>query len=140
MATERISVTLTPEVLTELHARGPRSTVINRDLDRLYTLYRRALAQVGLTTREALLIADALNGILMDVTTVPLFWAQIQDAIAVEHLDKKWQVDGQALVEKLRGLNEIQALAVIDAAERFWHENPGESPEDRVREIFRCAD
>ena len=89
MATERTFVTLTPEVLKELDARGPRSTIINCDLDRLYTLYRRALAQVGLTTREALLIADALNGILMNVTTVLLFWAQIQDAITLEHLDKK---------------------------------------------------
>jgi hypothetical protein len=140
MATERISVTLTPDVLKELDARGPRSTVINRDLDRLYALYRRALAQVRLTTKETMLIADALNGILMDVTSVPLLWAQVQDAIALEHLDEKWQVDGQALVDKLRGLNEIQALAVVDAAERFWRDNPGEDVEDRAREIFRCAD
>jgi hypothetical protein len=49
-------------------------------------------------------------------------------------------VDGQALVEKLRSLNEIQALAVVDAAERFWRENPGEDVEGRAREIFRCAD
>lgn len=140
MATERTSVTLTPEVLKELDARGPRSTIINRDLDRLYTLYRRALAQVGLTTREALLIADALNGILMNVTTVPLFWAQVQDAITLEHLDRKWQVDGQALVEKLRNLNEIQALAIIDAAERFWVQSQGEDVENQVRELFRCVD
>lgn len=140
MATERTSVTLTPEVLKELDARGPRSTVINRDLDRLYTLYRRALAQVGLTTREALLIADALNGILMDVTTVPLFWVQVQDTIILERLDKKWQVDGQALVEKLRNLNEIQALAIIDAVERFWAQDQSEDAESRVRKLFRCVD
>ncbi len=39
-----------------------------------------------------------------------------------EWVDEKWEVDGKALVEKLRGLSDTQALALIDAAERFWNE------------------
>ncbi|MDA8212144.1 MAG: hypothetical protein M0021_09745 [Clostridia bacterium] len=104
----------------QIKSRGSRSTVISRDLERLYTLYRRALAEVKLTIDEACLIVDALNGSLMDANTARLLWANIADAVSMDGLDEKWSVDGPALVEKLRGLSDIQALAVVDAAERFW--------------------
>ena len=130
------SIHLRDELDEQIKSRGSRSTVITRDLERLYTLYRRALSQVRLSNNEACLIVDVLNGSIMDAT--PLLWANIEDGINLDGLDQKWSIDGPALVEKLRKLNEIQTLAVVDAAERFWTDESLHSRDIRegVKSIF----
>jgi len=134
---EKTSVSLRPAILEQLDARGARSTVINRDLERLYTLYRRALAKIDLTVEEACLIVDALspNGSTIDANSARLLWASIEDACRLDGLDKKWNVDGQQLVQKLQQLNELQCMAIADAAERFWF-GPDRDDED-IREIAK---
>lgn len=135
----KVAIYLPDSLLEEISARGDnRSGTISRDLERLYTLYSRALATVQLEFNQAYLIVDALNGVLMDANNAKLLWAEIEDAINLDHLDQKWQVDGKALVEKLRGLNEIQAIAVIDAAERFWQaQKSGQEAEELIKKIFK---
>lgn len=134
--TPTAGVSFQPAILEQLTLRGSRSTVINRDLERLYTLYDRALREVELTTGEACLVVDVLNGSLMDANTARLLWASVEDGIRLDGLAEKWGVDGKALVEKLKGLNDIQALALVDAGERFWQApNEGETKE-RVRQAF----
>ncbi len=137
----KIAIYLPDSLLNELSARGDnRSGTISRDLERLYTLYNRALATVSLELNEAYLIVDALNGVLMDANNAKLLWAEIEDAIKLDHLDQKWQVDSKALVEKLRNLNEIQAMAIIDAAERFWQaQKDGKNAEELLKKIFRIS-
>lgn len=137
----KVAIYLPDSLLEEISARGDnRSGTISRDLERLYTLYSRALATVQLEFNQAYLIVDALNGVLIDANTAKLLWAEIEDAINLDHLDQKWQVDGKALVEKLRGLNEIQAMAVIDAAERFWQaQKSGQEAEELIKKIFRIS-
>ena len=122
MATAKFHVSMAEDVLKQVEERGEaRSTIITRDLERLYTLYRRALRHVDLSVDEACLITDALNGSLMTADTAHLLWASVEDAIKYEGLQKKWGVDGKALVEKIRGLTEFECMAVIDAAEKFWN-------------------
>lgn len=122
MATVKFHVSMAEDVLKQVEERGEaRSTVITRDLERLYTLYRRALRRVDLSLDEACLITDALNGSLMTADTAYLLWASVEDAMKYEGLQEKWGVDGKALVEKLLSLNEIQSMAIIDAVERFWN-------------------
>jgi hypothetical protein len=137
----KIAIYLPDSLLNELSARGDnRSGTISRDLERLYTLYNRALATVSLELNEAYLIVDALNGVLMDANNAKLLCAEIEDAIKLDHLDQKWQVDSKALVEKLRNLNEIQAMAIIDAAERFWQaQKDGKNAEELLKKIFRIS-
>ncbi len=118
-----VSFRVPQELEKEIIARGNPSEVIRRDLERLYTLYRRALRRINLTPEEMKLIADSLNGLngtIMDASTAPMLWAQVEDAIKLDRLDQKWGVNGRELVEKLRELTDIEALAVVDAAERFW--------------------
>lgn len=118
---QRISLSINTDILEQVDERSEvRSTIITRDLERLYTLYRRALRRVDLSVDEACLITDALNSSLMTADTAHLLWASIEDAMKYEGLQEKWGVDGKALVEKLRSLNEIQSMAIIDAVERFW--------------------
>lgn len=120
--TKRFHVSMVEDVLKQVEERGEaRSTVVTRDLERLYTLYRRALRRIDLGLDEACLITDALNSSLMTADTAHLLWASIEDAMKYEGLTEKWEVDGKALVEKLRGLTEFECMAVIDAAERFWN-------------------
>src|SRR5690606_16279087 len=73
-----------------------------------------ALRSIRLTEGEAMLIADALNGTLMDETNAYLLGAEIDDSLE-DGLAEKWNVDGRALVARLRELSLIQCLAILDA-------------------------
>ncbi len=131
------SIWLRPELEKELTSRGDnRSHIIHRDLERLYTLYKRALREVELSLPECWFLADMLNGSLMDANTAGLLWASAEDACTLDGLDKKWELDGKALVEKLRGLSSIQAMALIDAAERFWEANTGSMSDEDIKKFF----
>lgn len=133
---EKTGIYIPDSLVAELAARGDnRSQIISRDLGRLYTLYRRALATVPLTVEEACLLVDALNGALSGTDTAHLLWVEVEDACHLDHLDEKWQVDGPALVQKLRQLTDTQALALIDAAERFW--NAPDVGQRNVREAVK---
>lgn len=99
----------------------PLGSIARRELEQHFFALRASLGEVTLTEGEASLIVDALNGILMEPYTMGLLWAQIADAVEMNGDDRKWQVDGPALVEKLRGLTYCQALAVVDAARRWWN-------------------
>jgi len=138
MATKSTSVNFQPHILEELAKRGPqRAPIVNRDLERLYTLYDRALRRVKLTVDEACLIVDALNGTLHDVTSGTRFWIGVQDSIEMDELDEKWGVDGKTLIEKLSKLDDLTAMAIVDAAERFWcDEKSGDDFRKAVAEHF----
>ncbi|RMD64249.1 hypothetical protein D6833_04635 [Candidatus Parcubacteria bacterium] len=97
------------------------SGLINAVADRYMETVRRHLPR--LAVGEWLLIFDAMNGVwsgdnsVLDVLSVP---AEIEDAVKLNNLDSKWDVDGKTLVKKLHGLDWCQRLAVLDATERFW--------------------
>ncbi len=107
------------------------SAVAQRDLERYYATLKASLLDVELSEQEACLIVDACNGLLVEPHTVGLLWAQIDDAIRLDGLDRKWGVDGPALVEKIRRWTYAENLAVQDAAERAWNMvSAGTAPED----------
>jgi hypothetical protein len=45
---------------------------------------------------------------------------EIEDALALDGLAAKWDVDGPRLVATILGWSLVQRLAVVDAVERFW--------------------
>lgn len=93
------------------------SRTADRDLHRYYALLARALP--AFAEPEASLLVDALNGIITEPHSAHLLWANVEDAQR-EGLAEKWGVDGLALVQRLRALTPFEALAVADAAERYW--------------------
>lgn len=132
-----VSIWLRPELDAAMALRGDnRSQTMAQDLGRLYALYDRALREIDLTENEAMLIVDALNGVLIGADAGALLWANIADSIRLDGLDEKWSVDGPALVEKLQAMTATQAMAVLDAAERFWQQ-PEKDAGPWVRECFR---
>lgn len=104
-----------------LRRRDNRSHIINRDLERLYELYRRAIRETPLTEKESCLIVDALNGSLFDANSAVMLHANIEDACRLDGLGEKWGVDCGGLVDKLRGMSTFHCLALIDAAECWWN-------------------
>lgn len=95
--------------------------VARRDLERYYTLLARALMAVReqFSEAEIELLVDATNDLMVRPETVHLIWAEVADALR-DGLAEKWQVDGPALVEKLRGFTPSEMMALADAIERFW--------------------
>lgn len=103
-------------------ALGSLGRVAARDLDRYYALLAAELRRVDLSEPEAMLLIDALNGVLHDAPeSIPtMLWAGVDDAIRLDGIDAPWGVDGAALVAMLRALTPTQATAVVDAVERWW--------------------
>lgn len=130
MPLKKTSVTLYDNVLAQVDTRanygevGQRSAIINRDLERYYESLkdtRRQLAQ-KLSEKEIGLVLDNLNGTLMSESYgVRLIYANVEDAITYESIDLKWEVDGDALVAKLKAFTFIENAALADAAERWWN-------------------
>lgn len=94
-----------------------RNEVARRDLLRYYDSLARSLATVDLSEAEASALCDANNGTIWEPWSVSLLWANIADTPG---LGEKWGVDTEVLISKIRGWDYHQALAVVDAIERFW--------------------
>ncbi len=92
------------------------------------------IARLGLSEREALLIMDACNGTLFGPESAHLIWAEVQEAISLNNLDQKWNVDGDRLVNKLRSLSPAGLFALTDFVQRFWSGNVPNSRQ-RLEEI-----
>lgn len=76
-----------------------------------------------LTEPEWHLIFDAMNGTWTQDSAQLLsgaVLANVADAIHLDGLDKKWLVDGPALVAKLTWMDYPAQVALVDACERFW--------------------
>jgi OsmC subfamily peroxiredoxin len=70
---------------------------------------------------------------------------QINDAIQRNQLDRKWTVNSERLVNKLKALSPCQTLALVDAIERFWilrQSNPSQTIQEILLEVdlIQCCD
>ena len=149
MKTQRLSITMPSHTLAQVTARQARpgeeqstdrSSVIARSLDRYF--YALAAARRGLRSR----FSEEEQGLLLDVASghakhalpdgclfsSPCAVGFIEHEVAAgiaDGLAEKWHVDGPALLKKLAALTYAEKLALIDAAERWWHRAArGEQP------------
>lgn len=116
----------------QLAARGVQAAlsagnVARRDLQRYYHALAETLKTIALSEAEASLVVDACHGTTFGPWSASLLSAIVDNAIRLEGLADKWQVDGPALVERLRGLSYCQSLALVDAVERYWQAPDGEA-------------
>jgi hypothetical protein len=79
------------------------------------------------TEAEWSLLRDAMNGTVHEPAAMIAHIDQgIEDAIALDKLDAKWGVDGPALLAKLRALDFMQEVALVEQIESWWAErSPG---------------
>lgn len=121
------------ELLPDLESRNPNAPgqAAKRDLERYYSLLRHALEQLAFDLADAALVVDALHGQIPAGFDRWSDWLHYTVTAAVvegdEDLPGKWHADWLELSEKLARLDEASAIAVIDAAERFWR---GQRPEE----------
>lgn len=128
--------------ITSRAARGEFSVglsngaVASRDLDRYYRLIDRTLQGIVFSVAEASAIVDACNGTFWDVASLFDGLALgLEDAISGDQLDEKWGIDGEQLLAKLRALEPVQHLAIVDAIERFWVSDKSRDREEILREV-----
>lgn len=84
----------------------------------------RKRSALTLSPNEALLIIDALNGTIIEPSLAEqLIPFEIQDAITLDHLDQKWEIDGKELVAKLSNLTHDAALDLLERVNQFWSDS-----------------
>lgn len=110
------------DLYSQVAQRGEFAPTARRDLERYYTLlaYARKSLFETFTAAELSLMCDSCNGTLFEAWSMRLLSANIEDSILLDGIDKKWQVDAKALLEKLALINDAQTFALVDAMERFW--------------------
>ena len=141
MKTQRLSITMPSHTLAHVEARQAnpqdeqstdRSATIAKSLDRYF--YALAAARRDLRSRfssgEQGLILDVANDCLFSSPCAVGFIEHEVAAGIADGLAERWQVDGPALVKKLKALSYVEKLALIDAAERWLNRTArGEQPE-----------
>jgi len=139
-ARKKTSVTISDTLLEELRLHfgdGHDNMNVSFSLSRLigrysYILYaHRAELHSKFSDNELSLILDSCNGVaFMEIVSMRLLWANIADGIDIDQLDDKWEVDGAALVDKLRSLSLMENIAMVDAIKCWWNRvGNGEQPE-----------
>ena len=125
----KLQALITDEVQADIDLRAKgvrgglgRSGVTQDALDRYFYMLKRertALKSI-LTPGELSLIADSCNGTMFASWSIPHIDHGVEDSINLDGLADKWEVDGNQLLAKLRGLTLSQSFALADAVEQFW--------------------
>lgn len=126
MPVSKFSVSLMPDTNNEIEKRldieSNRSGTINKSLERYFAVLADARLHLRkiLMDSEMAMILDVLNGTgFFDPVAIQLVYGEIKDSL-IDGYAEKWEVDGPALVEKLRGLTYAENAALVDAVERWW--------------------
>jgi hypothetical protein len=130
MPSKKLSISLYPRAEAFAKARGDTyagdnvSGAVNRSLERYEAILddgRSHLLEI-LSENEMALVLDVLNGTMFaDTISIHLVWVEVKDGIQLDGLDKKWNINGAALVEKIKSLPYPEKCALIDASERWWN-------------------
>lgn len=136
-----ISITIDPDLLTQIDLRGEnRSEILRTDLSRYYRLLAEARTRLRdlLAPAELSAIIDVQNGHWYgERLHADEIFANVEDGCRLEGLHRKWVIDGPALVEKLKTLDLLAVHALADATQRFWRA-VGEG--DHTRDPARALD
>lgn len=109
---------------------------------------RRTLLSLELSKQEASLVCDALNGAWLidehaesgvhgaDRSSSPaILRAELEDAINLNGLGKKWKVEPKAFLAKMSAWGPSEVIAVMDASRRFWKECAGMNSTTALRAV-----
>ncbi len=130
----------------EFQARGELATwpdIAARDLNRLYALYKVALADAAFTVEEAILICEVLNEAELDYDSATNMGTTVAEVCLRTNRHRDWDIeDYQPLVEKLQSCSKLQCLAILDAADQFWISSDygAEGIYGVARRLFSCAE
>lgn len=128
-----------PEVDGMAYAFHPQniSQVASRDLERYYNALVQNLPRFSYN--EAMLIVDALNGYLFQSEIPDAVSINILDAMEMDHLHEKWNVDRDAFTKRLRQLSSFEQLAIGDAIEQIWNPSQGYHISDMQERVIAAG-
>lgn len=96
-----------------------RSGRLNTVAERYLDIIRRDCP--ALTEAEWCALCDALNGYMAsDGSAVRMAWAEIADAGLIDGIGEKWEVDAQALAQRMRLMTAAEQTAIVEVTEAFW--------------------
>lgn len=112
-------------IVTEVAARNGGGKGLSHRLAQIADRYSELLWHAvlpELSEAELSLLRDANNGTLHEPAALlrGSIAMGVADAIALDGLDTKWGVDGDALVAKLRDLTFLQEVRLIEDLEAWW--------------------
>ena len=133
---------------TALLQRGEDANTIElRDLKRYYALLNYHLIEIYLTQGECQLVCEALKDYRIedDPDRARTIWKQVHTAVVRDKLDRKWNVNRETFRSKIQDLHHLQAVALVDAVERYWvrtKSQPQESLQARLLgvDLIKCCD
>lgn len=89
-------------------------------LHRYFDLLARARRTLRFSPGEAAVLAQTLRSVGYSPDLVDVLWAIVDRKLDEHPWHDVNKVDRKALVDRLRGLNPWQTVAVLDCVERFW--------------------
>ena len=121
-----------PEYAEDISAAvyGPDVRARRREMCR-----RLEIQSLGLSRNEACAVCDAANGLILDESSWQSLWAEVADAIRLDGLDEKWEIDGTGLVARLRAASPGAKLALAEAVEEFWRGHHAEPTDEGLRAV-----
>lgn len=76
------------------------------------------------------IIVEAIGGQLVEAWAIGHVTAGIVDSISLDGAAERFEVDGEAMIKKLKKLGYVQKLAMVDVVECYWAAHVrGENPE-----------
>lgn len=101
-------------------------------------LYRRTLADLrGKFTRgELMLMIDVQNGHWYNPHGAGMeMTPNVSDGIALDHLDEKWGIDGDALNKKLAAVSHFDRTCLEIWVQSFWNQDEHDNIEEYVKQL-----
>lgn len=100
------------------------SAIANRELGRYYDLLRigRRVLRKNFSDGELNAIADTMNGTFIEgwMISAGTIALEMSDAVELNGVDAKWEIDGAGLVLKIQEIDGATLFALIDAVQCFW--------------------
>lgn len=92
-----------------------------------------------LSLAEARALADVVNGWWAEAGDLRYLWAEVADAVQLDGLARRWGVDGDALVARLRALPRASQIAVALKLRAAWRRADGDEPATSIDEALRAV-
>jgi hypothetical protein len=86
---------------------------------------------------ELMLMIDVNNGLILTAGMAGQHLdAQVSDGIALDHLDEKWEIDGDALNKKIAALTIFESACLELWIQAFWQQPDHSAIEEYVQALL----
>ena len=134
---KKISPRITPHTAEFLPTLGSTlNWVAEYTLNSFPTIYRKALHELKgvFSSNELKLIIDVFNSTSLTAQIAGQHLrGNVEDGIALDHLDSKWEVDKEEILKKTRALKLFDCVCLELWANSFWYAQKHQ--EDKNRDL-----